>query len=232
MPAALYLPRRHRRHLLFPPGLLALAGLLWLGCVAVPRMQGTTIHSVIECAVITEYDTSTAIAQDFSEKWCTAESKLFSTNRFSNSKSIVLTGYKLSDFFALQTIYSTINHMYSKPNISQKLQISFTLNARYENLIRVIDWCNTHNLNKHWISLRHTPTTLYVISESAYSGPQPPELQPAFCGTNDYHASQNLATTDVLHHLISNWRNTTLLLLFLTALSAWKLRRQWRAVAS
>ena len=29
-----YLPRRHRRQLLFPPGLLALAGLLWLGCVA------------------------------------------------------------------------------------------------------------------------------------------------------------------------------------------------------
>ena len=30
----LYLPRRHRRQLLFPPGLLTLAGLLWLGCVA------------------------------------------------------------------------------------------------------------------------------------------------------------------------------------------------------
>ena len=35
----LHLPRRHRRKLLFPPGLLALAGLLWLGCVAVRSWQ-------------------------------------------------------------------------------------------------------------------------------------------------------------------------------------------------
>ena len=35
-----YLPRRYRRKLLFPPSLLALAGLLWLGCVAVGTWQG------------------------------------------------------------------------------------------------------------------------------------------------------------------------------------------------
>ena len=35
----LYLPRRHRRQLLFPPGLLTLAGLLWLGCVALGPWQ-------------------------------------------------------------------------------------------------------------------------------------------------------------------------------------------------
>ncbi|OWP62965.1 hypothetical protein CDA63_11305 [Hymenobacter amundsenii] len=33
------LPRRHRRPLLLPPGLLALAWLLWLGCVAVPQVR-------------------------------------------------------------------------------------------------------------------------------------------------------------------------------------------------
>ena len=38
--APFYLPRRHRRKLLFPPGLLAMAGLLWLGRVAVGTWQG------------------------------------------------------------------------------------------------------------------------------------------------------------------------------------------------
>ena len=38
-PMHFYLPRRHGRQLLFPPGLLALAGLLWLGCVALGPWQ-------------------------------------------------------------------------------------------------------------------------------------------------------------------------------------------------
>ena len=37
---AFYLPRRHRRKLLFPTGLLALAELRWLGCVAVGTWLG------------------------------------------------------------------------------------------------------------------------------------------------------------------------------------------------
>ncbi|SHK86727.1 hypothetical protein [Hymenobacter psychrotolerans] len=42
----LHLPRR-RRPLLFPPGLLALAWLLWLGCVALPQMRGMEKPQVI-----------------------------------------------------------------------------------------------------------------------------------------------------------------------------------------
>jgi len=44
-----YLPRRHRRPLLFPPGLLALTGLLWLGCVALGRWEpALRLHNVVQ----------------------------------------------------------------------------------------------------------------------------------------------------------------------------------------
>lgn len=44
-----YLPRRHRRPLLFPPGLLALAELLWLGCVALGRWEpALRLHNVVQ----------------------------------------------------------------------------------------------------------------------------------------------------------------------------------------
>ena len=43
-----YLPRRRRRPLLFPPGLLALAGLLWLGCVQLGSNPRAIRHAVLE----------------------------------------------------------------------------------------------------------------------------------------------------------------------------------------
>lgn len=51
-----YLPRRHRRYLLFPPGLLALAGLLWLGCVALgPWQEALKLKSVMQLTMPSLY---------------------------------------------------------------------------------------------------------------------------------------------------------------------------------
>ena len=44
-------PRRTRRRLLLPPGLLALAWLLWLGCVAVPQLRGMKRQTVMQISI-------------------------------------------------------------------------------------------------------------------------------------------------------------------------------------
>ena len=47
-----YLPRRHCRRLLFPPGLLALAGLLWLGCVYITQNVRLKPFPVLQLTMI------------------------------------------------------------------------------------------------------------------------------------------------------------------------------------
>lgn len=235
MPATLYLPRRHRRHLLFPPGLLALAGLLWLGCVAVPRVVRPTPH-VMEVA----FPPLHIPANSFG-----GFSTLQQIKNFGPWQSITLSGNPWADYFNLKIVESASLSFAEKQAEHRALRVYFNESTSYNTFIELLDMCNRLEIKRYWVDWRKLPFSFNLLGNIS---PAPSYNYPLLvCGTSymnnssDQYLKPTKPYIEVVEEWITEswaaafspvWRNPMLLLLLLTALSAWKLRRQWRAAAS
>ncbi|AHJ96825.1 hypothetical protein Hsw_1230 [Hymenobacter swuensis DY53] len=219
MPVALYLPRRHRRHLLFPPGLLALAGLLWLGCVAVPRMVRPTQY-VKEVAFFSLY----APAFPFGGFPTPQE-----VEDFGPWKSIILSGNPWTEYFDMKIVESASLSLVEEQTEHRALHVYFNESTSYATCIQLWDICSRLGIKRYWIDWRKLPFSFNLLGNIPH-----PDYPTMVCGTPDQYLIPTKPYIEVIEEWITEswaaafspvWRNTTLLLLLITALSAWNLTR-------
>ncbi|AHJ96824.1 hypothetical protein [Hymenobacter swuensis] len=229
MPAALYLPRRHRRHLLFPPGLLALAGLLWLGCAVVPRNEPKTYALWSPAS-----DTQTTTPIYNTTQYNTSSSYDRGVYQLQqNPTRIILpsTGGWMNYFVSRELDFVLPNNSYSDITELRGVEVLFPALNKKELDDMVLLLQRRPNIIFS-VATRQRPVSLRIYNEPILDGIE--------CVGMNIITAPDLPQPTMLQQAVQNitllsqpgWRNTWLLLLLLTALSAWKLRRQWRAAAS
>ena len=156
---AFYLPRRHRRKLLFPPGLLALAGLLWLGCVAVGghadrlkfrgvlQLMMPELHCCKDVMSIPEMLEQTGKVDTF-RPW----------------HSFKFTGNTRHDLLQQAKITETVRAIIADSTHDGGVRIKFMPTARYSSLVFLLDLMYRESVAKYWLDVKHSPTTFYVLT--------------------------------------------------------------------
>ncbi|MBC6698169.1 hypothetical protein [Hymenobacter sp. BT190] len=215
----LHLVRRHRRPLLFPPGLLALAWLLWLGCVALPQMRGMERpESVMQ---ITAVPVHTSEYWQFIPPVYSAELQLA---QFRQWQSTSFSGNSLVDYFGYQQSNLDAERLRADSTYRLGLKISFDSDATYGNLVSAIDLLDRNDITTWWLDFQPHSTALYAFKNK----PKPYQF---LCGTSYYstHLPELYApfSFPLAELLAPDWRNSTLLLLLMALLSAVRLGRRW-----
>ena len=229
-----HLPRRHRRHLLFPPGLLALAGLLWLGCGAMrPWQEHLTPRYYVSLSTppIPVSDTILPAMRIFSG-YLTKPflySQLYSLYTW---QDVVFNGDAAHDSSALSLISQSIQRMRVDTIPNGGIRIRVSPPSKYKELIRLLDLMTSVDQKKYLIDFYHGPLTVYVLVDS-YTPPSDASatatpISPGFlCGTN-------LATPQVQQHDLGistrnilfqqpEWQASLWLLAAIAAISSWRL---------
>ncbi|NVO84139.1 hypothetical protein [Hymenobacter terrestris] len=228
----LTLPRRHRRRLLLPPGLLALAWLLWLGCVALPQVRGVVPQHVMEVGFPPLHKNLWGYPVDASLQEIAA---------FRPWQTLAVTGNLFEDYFSLRNAQAFFRHLEADPNHNRGLQVRIGQEASYSSLIQLLDWCNVYDMKRYWVDIRHEPTTLYTFTSKpdpnykgipdwvcgVSGGYLPPVLHKPFWVQFDDFVTAFWEFGWFASLLSPDWRNSTLLLLLLGAVSAYRLSRGW-----
>ena len=175
----LYLPRRHRRKLLLPPGLLALAGLLWLGSMAVGTWREKLMRrSVMELTMPT-------IHIDRNNPMYGKHSPLLlsphALNRFRVWRDIYFNGQLKNDSINLLKLNRAVVYMQAHATGATGIRVRFSLQAKYANLISTLNSMLKYDVQKYWLDIKHQPTTFYTFTARPVTGK--PEFVD-FCGTN------------------------------------------------
>jgi len=220
MTTALHLPRRHRRPLLFPPGLLALAWLLWLGCVAMPQMRGMQRPRQVVMQL-----TALPIHGDIFGFFPPVYSSEQQLEVFRAWQTIAFTGNQWADYFSYKQASNEATYVNSDYTYKAGMRVEFQPGSTYNSLILIINMLQKEGIRKWWLDTQHQPTTLY-----AFTNRSEPSEQRFVCGTRDYVTRLPRPATlfNATAFFYPDWRNTTLLLLLLALLSVIRLYRQHR----
>lgn len=156
-----YLPRRHRRPLLFPPGLLALAGLLWLGCVALGPWQGRLKPMTMLQLTMPTLASSPAKSKDC--LFCAPSlSKIRNMGPWHNT---YFTGIFSSNSYERVQIANNVHAMMADSEHRGRVRVQFAPAARYKDLIFVLDLVNAEGVPRYWLDVHNKPVTFYAFSE-------------------------------------------------------------------
>lgn len=216
----LHLPRRHRRQLLFPPGLLALAWLLWLGCVALPQLRGMErpLQSVLQISLPSlHFDGGWGIGPPL----YASEQQLAT---FRNWRTVTFTENRFADYFNFSQAAAAVELVKADSTYKAGMRIRFSDNASYASLVYSLDLLNKHDIKTWWLDVQHQPTTLYAFTRR----PDPPGTM-WVCGNTYTHIPESSPPRSLAEFFLPDWRNSTLLLLLMALLSAVRLGRRWRA---
>lgn len=173
-----YFPRRHRRPLLLSSDLLALAGLLLLGCLALhPWQERLKRRSVIQLTMPIRPQPG--------------DSKMIINNFVPNPDTLrkhypwhnaTLTSNIQQDGWKQQQIISALHKVAADTLHGGILSVQLGTKARYSNMVFLLDLMLRENVKYYWLDITRYPTTFYAL-QKAYN-PHKPIL--AFvCGTND-----------------------------------------------
>lgn len=228
---ALAPPRRHCRQLLFPPGLLALAWLLLLGCAALPQMRRMQqpqvilqltmqpLKSCFDPAFTGSYNT----AIRFSSSWlpCLSADKL---EAFRSWQTVTFSGKIFADYFAYQQVLRASEAVKTDTTYRVGLRTHFAPGATYNSLVFSVDLLDKQGIKSWWLDMHHLPTTLYAFTNK-------PDTARFICGTDAYyiHLPEPGQPFDFSILLSPDWRYSTLLLLLIGLVSARRLMRQKQA---
>jgi hypothetical protein len=182
-----HLPRRHRRKLLLPPGLLALAGLLWLGCVAVGSWrEKLKRRTVVQLTMTPKPDSDTIYhnTYQFSKRIPYLYSQLFTLYHWQN---VVLDGSAADDSASLTTIAKTVAAMRADTVPNSGIRVELTPQVRYRTFVQLLDLMAATNQKKYMFDMYHGPFALYILVDEYQHQPIEPVQPQTFCGTMDYH---------------------------------------------
>ncbi|MDB5269123.1 MAG: hypothetical protein JWP58_2163 [Hymenobacter sp.] len=224
----LYLPRRHRRMLLFPPGLLALAGLLWLGTVAIgPWRAQLQPRHVIQLSMPPRPLSDTIYQSIRSIPFL--YSQLFGLY---NWQHVEFSGNSAHDSISMRAIARAIKTMRDDTVANCGVRVQIRPSTRYKELVSLLDLMSEYNIQKYLLDTYHGPTVLYVLVDSYV--PQPVDSSPPYisCGTSAYTLRptppppQQFFADKWLQPLRqSEWRASVWLLAGIVALGGWRVVR-------
>ncbi|MCC2548626.1 hypothetical protein LJY25_19415 [Hymenobacter sp. BT175] len=143
------LRRRHRRLLLLPPGLLALAFLLLLGCRQVSlHAERLNLRHTLELNLDPVGD---------GHAWQELQILPWRT--------VAFTGNIWLDYFSAQETQAMVRHIKARSFAAggAGLRVQFSTTAKYSSLIRVLDCLHQVKLNNWWLEVNDKPTTLYAM---------------------------------------------------------------------
>ena len=154
-----HLPRRHRRRLLLPPGLVALAGLLLLGCLALrPWQEQAKVHGVISLTVPIHEPHPTLPTVRF----LVPDPDTMCERRFRHDT--FLNGSPIHDQPEYRRIVTAIHTITTDKEHNGLVCVRLATSARYENMIAMLDLMERMHLHKHWFDFTRKPTAFYVLS--------------------------------------------------------------------
>ncbi|GAA3966509.1 hypothetical protein [Hymenobacter antarcticus] len=167
-----YLPRRHRRRLLFPPGLLALAGLLWLGCWAMrPWQEQLKGRNVIQLTMpVTPRGDQPSLRYEVPNPAKVCKTCSWHDARF--------TGNRAADRRAQIQITQYVHDIKADTMHAGGMRVQLAPTARYESFVFLLNLMLEKNIKKYWVDFTRSPTVFYAITD-AYK-PIPPELSGCF----------------------------------------------------
>ena len=178
----LHLPRRHRRKLLLPPGLLALAGLLLLGCLALrPWQERLTRRNVLQLTMPPANASQTIWPIGY-VKACDSlllkEPKLTYANVLTYRNWFVVSfgQGQLSDTLAVHKLKTFLCAKGPEPGWKRNgLRVCFAPQASYSCLIMTISILNRFNIQQYFLDIRNKPTALYALTVPQSRCPPMPE---------------------------------------------------------
>jgi hypothetical protein len=159
----LYLPRRHRRRLLLPPGLVALAGgvlVSCLGMLAGPR--ALCIETVLQLTMLPLH-----LDDGYEWDWRTP-SQLFSgyqLNRFRPWHNTYFSSDTAANQREQRRLAAAVRRMMADTRHSGGVRVNFTPHACYAQYVFVLDLMHRENVKKYWTDYRHGTTTFYAITD-------------------------------------------------------------------
>ena len=240
-----YLPRRYRRPLFFPPGLLALAGLLWLGCMAVStHSERLNQRVVMQLTMPPMRSTPDSPWYGASSPVSLSAQKL---NAFRPWHTVQLVGYAGVDLPAKAALAGRIRSILADSAHVGGVRIEFASTAHYKDFIYALDLLSREKARRYWLDIKHKPTTLYTFTEirlrsdpteficgNQYSSRRfssPIQSLPFWTRFDDWVTSfwdfswlrtwlQPLQTPD--------WRASVWLLAVIGAVSSWRITQTWR----
>lgn len=173
------LPRRYHSRLLLPPGLLALAGLLLVGCLALrPWQKQLKRRSVLQLTMPIRHrpDHNKLTIYNFVPDPDTL------LKHYSWRKAH-LTGNPRQNDWEQQRVISTLHKIVADTSHSGILSVQLGPKTRYSNMVFLLDLMLRENVKCYWLDITRHPTTFYALQQ-AYN---PHQLILAFsCGTNDH----------------------------------------------
>jgi hypothetical protein len=162
-----HLPRRHRRKLLFPPGLLALAGLLWLGSVAVGRWRERLSRKVIIQVAFVPLSLPKNQCNNYDAPLLMPIAQLQLFRQWYDAR---FTGNTLDDSQEQKLISNAVREMMADSLHPGGVRIRFAPTANYNNLVFALDLMARERVQKYRLDLQHQPATLYAYT---YLRPRP-----------------------------------------------------------
>ena len=172
-----YFSRRHRRSLLLPPGLLALAGLLLLGCLALrPWQQQLKRHNVIELTmpIYVAHPTLPMTIRFLLPDPDTMCERRFRHDAFLNGKAA-------HDQRQFRQIKADSRLITADTKHNGLVCVRLAPTARYANMVALLDLTERMSYHKYWFDFKRKPAAFYIFSSRAVHSS--PALSPYECLT-------------------------------------------------
>jgi hypothetical protein len=230
----MYVPRRYRRKLLFPPGLLALGFLLLLGSMRVARDQRLRPQHVLQLNMISLHPDKSLPKQLLYP----SKQEIEKLRRWDD---LMLTGNTVRDSLTLLEAYRLIS-IYQQDILNEKgLRIYFHSLVCYRSLVKTLDIMALNGMKKYWFDMRHDPIMFYAITSNPEFStdkilpcgsslgycwvPSEPIVSLSFWQWLDKWATslREPATWQPLAD--PTWRNSLYIFLLLSLISVWKMAR-------
>ncbi|SFQ53501.1 hypothetical protein [Hymenobacter arizonensis] len=156
-----HLPRRYRRKLLFPPGLLALAGLLWLGCLTVNLWQGKLSRKMIMQLVLLPKHLPLNQCNNYDAPQLMSVTEL---QAFRTWREASFLGNPVTDAREQERTIGLIQAMMADSAQDGGVRIRFASTARFKDLVFALDLMNREKVQKYRLDIHHGPVTLYAYT--------------------------------------------------------------------
>ena len=148
-----HLLRRHRRPLLLPPGLLALAGLLWLGSLYIRQDVRLNRYSSFQlfCNGLSGHDNG--------EFWQSPEA----INKLRQWQEFRLSGATAADTVSIRRIAQRLRGLHRANASSYGIKIVFDRHSKYKDFIALLNAVTKAGIKKYTFETRLNLPVLYIL---------------------------------------------------------------------
>ena len=156
-----YLLRRYRRRRLFPPGLLALAGLLWLGCVQAGAWREQLKRSSVLQLTMPKPRSPKDAALFPTVRWGVPDPDTLRAQYTWHEAA--LTGERNRAGRQHHRIAARLRAIMADTLHAGALRVRIAPQARYADMVFLLDLMDREGVAKYWLDITRKPTTFYVI---------------------------------------------------------------------